>query len=564
MLRGAEGGGTLGVSNDEGTNPQPPLPSTTFSTFTTAGTRTLGTAMEDATSTITSAVQELVVDPDFLFQKVHGVRAAARHVTSSPWFEVVVLTAIFTNLVAMAVEDISAERAGVDSLKNLVIRRIDTVTLVMFTFEFVVKVLSVGIAPLPTWMPSFLRPDPVISPVKVNEHILQLQSTPIPGEPLLRGEGAPSTADQAPTTGLRAMLSKARGQGSNKFGSATDILASDGRRRLSMVPSHLAEVVNKVRERDAAVLLLQNMSSTKADYYFNSGWNRLDFVLLMIGYLSLLNGGGGGLSSLRALRALRPLRAFRFFAPLQSIVQSIWLSARILVNVFVCLGFFFVLFGLMGQQFFQGALQRRCVIPQGLDAARFNLSSPSFPQVWEQLKSSTAALPTNFSVYQPESWCSYESDPRSFQCGDLNVGPTLVDAYDAHGAWLGRAPVPLVCANVHHNPTAGFINFDNLGGSIYAVFVTSSLEVGAAPCATPPPHPVPSRLVLNKQLWRQQWCRCIRILRYVCKLTCVCASVQLCMCVWAWVRKRHVVRAGRTSCTCSWMQTMQPSRSFSR
>ena len=57
-------------------------------------------------------------------------------------------------------------------------------------------------------------------------------------------------------------------------------------------------------ERDAAVLLLQNMSSTKADYYFNSGWNRLDFVLLMIGYLSLLNGGGGGLSSLRALRAL--------------------------------------------------------------------------------------------------------------------------------------------------------------------------------------------------------------------------------------------------------------------
>jgi hypothetical protein len=328
--------------------------------------------------------------------------------------------------------------------------------------------------------------------VKVNEQIQHIQNTPIPGLAEVTGAdnggegggagGAGSLAALAavagePPRGLRSLFSR-RSMTWNSL-SEMPTVPEATRRRISAMPSHLSEVVSKLREREAAVLLLQNMSTTKADYYFNNGWNRLDFALLMIGYLGLLRGGGGGLSALRALRALRPLRAFRFFAPLQSIVQSIWLSARILVNVVVCLGFFFVLFGLMGQQFFQGALQRRCVVPMGMDAARFNMSSPGFQAVWDQVKASTSALPTNYTVYQPESWCSYESDPRSFQCSDLGVGPTLVDAYDAQGVWLGLSPVPLVCANVHRNPTGGFINFDNLGGSIYVVFVTSSLEVRA-------------------------------------------------------------------------------------
>ena len=47
--------------------------------------------------------------------------------------------------------------------------------------------------------------------------------------------------------------------------------------------------------------------------YFSNGWNVLDFIIVVIGLLSLTLTGGNikALKALRTLRALRPLRAIR-------------------------------------------------------------------------------------------------------------------------------------------------------------------------------------------------------------------------------------------------------------
>jgi hypothetical protein len=280
-----------------------------------------------------SPLPDYVVDPAFLFQRVHKLRFFARMVSTSQAFEVTVLAAIFVNLIAMSIEDISAQRAGVPSLKNDIIARVDMVTLGVFVLEFLAKVLTVGVAPLPAWVPSYLRPDPLVIPVK------RVDPVPPPAEVAAMSTPTAPSGAAAP-----------EGDTSTSIAAAAPAPVLQPRRSTP----NIASVLRAVKERESAALLLDSLSTSKPEYYFSSGWNRLDFALLMVGLASLVSpAGSSGLGALRALRALRPLRAFRFFAPLQSIINSIWLSARLLVNVFVCLGFFFLLFGLMGQQFFQ-------------------------------------------------------------------------------------------------------------------------------------------------------------------------------------------------------------------
>ena len=235
----------------------------------------------------------------------------------------------------------------------------------------------------------------------------------------------------------------------------------------------LADVVKRYLDVTRGSVLSAALGCGDSDHYFRSPWNRFDFCMLLIALVGVaVPSAGSGLAGLRSLRTLRPLRAFRFFAPLQAIVVSLWRSIRPLVGVTMCLMFFFTFFSLLGQQFFEGALMRRCVVPQGQDALRFNVLSPSFPATWAQVRQSPDAGPSNYSVYYPETWCSFESDPRSFQCSDLGV--TVSVSVEAAG--VGDVTVPLVCVDVG-NPSMGMEHFDTFGGAMYSVFVIASLQV---------------------------------------------------------------------------------------
>jgi hypothetical protein len=430
---------------------------------------------------------DIVSDHNFLFYKIDPIRSVARRITSSFMFEMVVLATIFVNLIGMVVSDASAERSGTYSRRNEIIQLVDTVSLFIFVAEFVLKVLSVGLMPLPAWAPSFLRPSERV----IHEAVAHLRpvdrhsSRVVP----VHGHGDASVSESSAAFPGEGQSESAATVGDGRHSSATSMVSdaagtpSMDRPKQRPPPAVLLGqksvrdiTVSAMNARVADVIAMDD----KVDYYFKSGWNRLDFVILIISLANQFLSSGMGLSGLRAIRGLRPLRGFRFFAPLQIILKSIWRSAGFLANVLVCLGFLYIFFGLMGQQFFQGSLLRRCVVPQGADAVRLNMSAPGYHAQWRAIHRSVDAAPTDYTLYSPLTFCSFESDPRSLVCSDIRKSVTTV-ATDASGANVS-VRVPLVCANVGVNPQGNFLSFDNIWSSVYVVFVSSTLEVGTALC----------------------------------------------------------------------------------
>jgi hypothetical protein len=326
---------------------------------------------------------------------------------------------------------------------------VDRLTIAVFTLEFVFRVLAFGLVPLPSWCPSLLRPDAHITIQK------------------------------------------------------TDI---------SKVVPEPANFVDAMQAAMDAQALVDTADLEKAQgrYYFKSNWNKLDFLVLVIGFLNVFVESNKTLSSLRSLRALRPLRMVQFIAPLQVILKSIWRAVGTLVDVFICLCFMYLLFALFGQQMYQGSLRRRCVAPAGLDALRFNTSAPEHGHLMALIRHSGTDGPTNYTVFQPETFCSYAAPG----CDGLGVTAVDVDA----GNGLQSVTVPFVCANINENPRYGKVSFDNLGSSLWTVFMMTSLEVTAA-IATGP----------------------------------VCCATML-FDVWGGCVFASVSRAGRMSCTRSWTQ----------
>lgn len=113
--------------------------------------------------------------------------------------------------------------------------------------------------------------------------------------------------------------------------------------------------------------------------YCSSGWNRLDFVIVVVGLLEFIPSIGGGSSALRALRVLRPLRAVNKLRSLRIIVTTLFNTLPDLAQVAVVLAFMFLIFGIMGLQLFNGALRNRCVdkvTGQALEGGEF-ICSPN-------------------------------------------------------------------------------------------------------------------------------------------------------------------------------------------
>ena len=364
---------------------------------------------------LASSVGGVLMTHEYLFQKISPLRAWSRRITSNAAFELVVFLAIATNVVGMAMENVAARRAGVSTYTNGIVSIIDNVTLTLFFVEFVLRVFSHGLLPLPKWFPAILRPEDRIS---------------------IRP--ADAVQEKVQPVDFQSALQAAK---------------------------------------DAHALVdTSDLEASQAQFYFKSNWNRLDFIVLFIGILSVFldQSHQSGLSSLRSLRALRPLRMIQFVEPLQVILKSIWRSVRTLVDVFICLCFMFLLFALFGQQMYQGSLRRRCVIPQADDALRFDTASSGFAAAMESLRASSSAAPTQFTLYQPETFCSFDADPRSFSCDSLGVTvPVSVDT--ANGT--RTVTVPLVCANYNKNPGYGMVDFDYLQSSLWTVFMMTSLEV---------------------------------------------------------------------------------------
>ncbi|KAG2489238.1 hypothetical protein HYH03_012259 [Edaphochlamys debaryana] len=180
--------------------------------------------------------------------------------------------------------------------------------------------------------------------------------------------------------------------------------------------------------------------------YLRSGWNILDFIVVLVGYalIAIDVAGVDGenlkmLRVLRTLRALRPLRAASRYEGLKVVVNSLFAVLPAMANVaLVCL-LFYIIFAILAVNLFKGQLFNCINADSGVRLDPYYLLPPG------------ATL--------DRSWCV---------AGTNNI--TGSDYYDSRNISMP----PYTINTLWVNPTA---NFDNVGIAILSLFQVATLEL---------------------------------------------------------------------------------------
>jgi hypothetical protein len=124
--------------------------------------------------------------------------------------------------------------------------------------------------------------------------------------------------------------------------------------------------------------------------YLRSSWNVLDFVVVIISFLSIYTATNSNLTSLRSLRALRALRPLRVInrAPgLKLVVNSMLSSIPDVMNVLALCFLFFFIFSIFCVNYFQGMF-RSCggaVFRNEIMTNSDYFHLLTFPKYWDAL-----------------------------------------------------------------------------------------------------------------------------------------------------------------------------------
>ena len=94
--------------------------------------------------------------------------------------------------------------------------------------------------------------------------------------------------------------------------------------------------------------------------YLRDNWNRLDFVVVILGWFGVLVTGSDNISAIKVIRILRPLRTINQIPNMSSLVSTILNSLPIMFDVMVLFFFMLVMFGTIATQLLGGQLQNRC------------------------------------------------------------------------------------------------------------------------------------------------------------------------------------------------------------
>ena len=218
--------------------------------------------------------------------------------------------------------------------------------------------------------------------------------------------------------------------------------------------------------------------------YMRSGWNVMDFVIVVISMFALFNiGPGKSLRALRTIRVLRPLRMVQRMPELKLVVDALLNSVGAICNVAMICFLFFLIFAILGVNLFKGVLYA-C----GGDAAYGGDECPfeqeglcDFvvkPRAWndESVQASwfdgetaatcaafvaagATAIPTSKEIcdcVDPSAWGAVL--PRSFD----NVGDALVLLYELSSTegWVDYMYATVDSEGVDMHPTRYTVNDD--------------------------------------------------------------------------------------------------------
>jgi len=169
------------------------------------------------------------------------------------------------------------------------------------------------------------------------------------------------------------------------------------------------------------------------DAYLKDYWNILDFVVVIVGWVSYIleklfkNADLSLLAGFRAVRILRPLRILKRIKGLKKLTTALLASIGHLGETTGILIFFFILFAIAGRQMWQGNFLKRCM-------------NVNYGYIYSHKGS--------------DYMCSFDSD-----CEELNT----------YG-------MKYICAKGYINPNSGAINFDNILTGFVTIFVMASLQ----------------------------------------------------------------------------------------
>lgn len=98
--------------------------------------------------------------------------------------------------------------------------------------------------------------------------------------------------------------------------------------------------------------------------YFRSGWNALDFLIVVLSYLQFIPGFSN-FTAFRTLRVLRPLRSMNALPQLKTIATCLVHSVKGLANVFILSMFIYCVFSILAVQLWMGNMRFRCAYYDG-------------------------------------------------------------------------------------------------------------------------------------------------------------------------------------------------------
>ncbi|KAN0117387.1 BcCCH1, calcium channel protein [Hyaloscypha variabilis] len=193
--------------------------------------------------------------------------------------------------------------------------------------------------------------------------------------------------------------------------------------------------------------------------FLRHGFNRLDFIAVVSFWIAFVVGVTGVEASVhvyvfRMLSCLRILRLLSLTNGTAIILRSLKKAAPLLVNVSFLIGFFWLLFAIIGVQSFKSSFDRQCVYVDPMDP--FNLNGSAYVNTFQfcggQFNNVTGA-----------------HDP--FQIGPLDNLSALQDGPSSAKGYLCPAGSYCLQLDRQHLPYNGTMNFDNIFQSLELVFV---------------------------------------------------------------------------------------------
>eukprot|EP00316_Scyphosphaera_apsteinii_P015550 CAMPEP_0119314838 /NCGR_PEP_ID=MMETSP1333-20130426/34057_1 /TAXON_ID=418940 /ORGANISM="Scyphosphaera apsteinii, Strain RCC1455" /LENGTH=395 /DNA_ID=CAMNT_0007320037 /DNA_START=476 /DNA_END=1663 /DNA_ORIENTATION=+ len=149
--------------------------------------------------------------------------------------------------------------------------------------------------------------------------------------------------------------------------------------------------------------------------FWRSGWNVFDFVVVVVGMLSVARLPlPGPLSLLRMLRAFRVFRLFKRIKSLNKIIVSLGNAVPGIVNAAFVMLLVMCIYAILGVEFF-GTMGRGGNYMNAADAEVDSLTSRMIVYGDEYWSTFTASLLTLFQVLTGESWAEAIARPLLFK-----------------------------------------------------------------------------------------------------------------------------------------------------